>query len=205
MAAVRIKICGITNIDDAISSVEAGADALGFVFWEKSLRAIRVKEAGDIISKLPPFVSTVGVFVNEDPDRINSIVKDAGLSAVQLHGDETPAISTRISAKVIKVFRIRDIRDIIGMRDYRVSAYLLDAFRAGLQGGTGVAFDWNIAVEAKKNGRIILSGGLNPGNVKEAVAIVNPYGVDVSSGVEAMPGKKDHNKVREFIRQVRQS
>ncbi|MBI5343751.1 MAG: N-(5'-phosphoribosyl)anthranilate isomerase, partial [Deltaproteobacteria bacterium] len=114
MEAVRIKICGSTNIYDAAISVEAGADALGFVFWEKSPRAIRVKEAGDIISKLPPFISTVGVFVNEDPDRINSIVKDAGLSVVQLHGDEGPEVSTRISAKVIKAFRIRDIRDIKG-------------------------------------------------------------------------------------------
>ncbi len=204
---VRVKICGITNLEDALTAAEYGADALGFVFWEKSPRYVSPDTAATIIKSLPPFITTVGVFVNEPAARIRSIIDAAGLNCIQLHGDESPSECAKINGgtglKLIKAFRVRDKKDISRLSDYKVSAYLLDAFREGVPGGTGQTFDWELAIEAKASGRIILSGGLNPENIKDALAKAGPYGVDVSSGVEARPGKKDRDRLIKFLEQVK--
>lgn len=206
---IKVKICGITNLEDAIASCEDGADALGFIFYRKSVRFIEPEEAKVIIRELPPFVTTVGVFVDEDADKIHEIVKAVGLHVVQLHGSETPEFCQGIQAKVIKAFRIKGTKVVGGvargqtvdkeMERYHVSAYLMDTYREDVEGGTGATFNWSVAKEATKTGRLILSGGLTPENVRQAVKIVTPYAVDVSSGVEERPGKKDLKKVMEFI------
>lgn len=198
---LKVKVCGITNLEDALYAVEAGADALGFVFWKKSPRNVNAVFAKDIIRRLPPFITTVGVFVNEDIDELNKIAKSAGLNIVQLHGDESPQYCRGVNAKVIKAIRVRGTDDIDGLKDYNENtcAFLLDAYVLGLPGGTGKTFNWSLAAEAKKYGRIILSGGLTPDNVKDAVNQVRPYAVDVGSGVEKSHGKKDHDKVLKFI------
>ena len=200
---VRVKICGITNAEDALAAVESGADALGFVFWERSPRFVEPRRAGEIIRGLPPFVTTVGVFVDEALERVNGITASAGLDAAQLHGSETPEYCSRVAARVIKSFRIKGEDDIRPMGEYRVSAFLLDTFREGAPGGTGMTFDWDIALRAKEFGIVILSGGLNPDNVREAVKRVSPWAVDVSSGVEERPGKKDPKKLRDFIKNAK--
>jgi phosphoribosylanthranilate isomerase len=200
---IKVKICGITRAEDAIAAVEAGADALGFIFYPDSPRFIETEDALEIIKKLPPFVTTVGVFVDEGIDRINRFSKAAGVDAVQLHGQEPPEFCRKIERRVIKAFRVKDTEDISIIGDYDLRTCLLDTYREGTPGGTGETFDWGIAVEAKKICRIILSGGLTPGNVADAVAEVAPYAVDVGSGVESAPGIKDHDMVAEFIRNAR--
>lgn len=201
---VRVKICGITSLEDALFAIEAGADALGFVFSEESQRAISVEKVSGIISGLPPFVSTVGVFVNEGADVINAIVREAGLDAVQLHGNEPPELCREINSRVIKAFRVKNKKILgQGIDRYRLSAYLLDTYADDAAGGTGKTFDWAVAKSAKKYGRIILSGGLTPDNVRDAIKAAGPYAVDVSSGVEKSPGIKDRKKVSSFIKRAK--
>ncbi|MDO8446400.1 MAG: phosphoribosylanthranilate isomerase [Deltaproteobacteria bacterium] len=202
---VKVKICGITNLEDALTSAEYGADALGFIFYEKSSRYITPEDAGSIIKELPPFVTTVGVFVNETVERMNEIKRISGVEAFQLHGDETPEMCGALDVKVIKGFRVSDQWSVAGDQfpKYKVSAYLLDTHREGVPGGTGETFSWDVAIEARKYGRIILAGGLTPENVSDAVKKVRPYAVDVASGVEERPGKKDLRKVREFIERAK--
>ncbi|MEK7881041.1 MAG: phosphoribosylanthranilate isomerase [Deltaproteobacteria bacterium] len=212
----KVKICGITNLDDALFAAESGADALGFVFWKKSPRFVEPSVVKAIVKALPPFVSCVGVFVDEEASRVNGIARQAGLSCVQLHGSETPEFCRGMELRVIKAFRIKVTpfykgglggikqgNDIASLSGYDVSAFLLDSYSEGAPGGTGKVFDWDCAIEAKKYGKVILAGGLTPGNIEEALRKVGPYGVDVSSGVESSPGKKDKVKVKEFIRLVR--
>ncbi len=201
--ATRVKICGITNERDVAVAIEAGADALGFVFYEKSPRFVTREVARDIIAGVPPFVTTVGVFVNETADVIKGLRDRVRLDRVQLHGDEDPEFARLLGPGVIKALRIKGAEDILVMKDYNATAFLLDAFVDGKPGGTGAAFDWAIAVEAKRYGRVILSGGLTPGNVAEAVKRVAPYAVDVSSGVESSPGVKDPDKIRRFIEEAK--
>ncbi len=203
----RIKICGITNRDDALMAIEAGADALGFVFVPNTPRYIHPEQAGSIIDQLPPFIATVGLFVNAEQQEIGTIADGCHLNLIQLHGDEPPDLCVALSRRVIKAFRVKDESSLSRLSDYHVSAYLLDTYVKGAakRGGTGKAFDWNLAVKAKLYGRIILAGGLNPDNVASAVLQVRPYGVDVSSGVEASPGRKDHAKMKAFIRAVRET
>ncbi|MBI5561035.1 MAG: phosphoribosylanthranilate isomerase [Deltaproteobacteria bacterium] len=181
-----------------------GADAIGFVFWKKSPRFISPGDAGKIIDKLSPFITTVGVFVDERPEKINEIIRSAGLGCVQLHGGESPDDCLKIESRIIKAVRIKEGADIGKLKGYSPSAFLLDTYREGVPGGTGESFNWDIAVLAKEYGRIILSGGLNPENVVSAISKVRPYGVDVSSGVEARPGRKDPRKISEFIKRVRE-
>lgn len=197
---VKVKICGITSLEDARAAVDAGADALGFVFYDKSPRNINPDVAARIIAKLPPFVQTVGLFVNEEPEKVNWTADYCGIDVVQLHGDETPEECLEINRRVIKAFRIKDIVSIEPMGKYQVSGYLLDAWSPDHFGGTGKSFNWEMARAARQYGRIILAGGLSPENVTEAVTVVQPYAVDVSSGLESAPGKKDLNRMREFIR-----
>lgn len=201
---IRVKICGITNMEDALSAVDYGADALGFVFFEKSPRYITPDKAREIISRLPPFVTTVGVFVNEEAARINEIMDIAGIDILQLHGDEKPD-ACNICHRVIKAFRVKNLTDLKPLENYRCSAFLLDTYSPESFGGTGQIFNWDIAVEAKRFGRIILSGGLNPDNIEKAVMYVRPYAVDVSSGIEEDKGKKDLKKMRAFIEKAKKA
>lgn len=196
---IKVKICGITNLEDAIAAADAGADALGFIFYKESPRYIEPVDAGKIIKRLPPFVKSVGVFVNEDESSIRRIIEIAWIEILQLHGDEPPGFCTIFHQPVIKAIRIKDRESISLLREYNVPAFLLDSYSESGYGGTGKGFDLAIAIEAKRYGRIILSGGLTPVNVGDAVKRVRPYAVDVCSGVEASAGKKDHEKVRLFI------
>ena len=199
----RVKVCGTTRLKDALLAVECGADAIGFIFYKKSPRYVTAKTAKEICSKLPPFVHRVGVFVNETADKINRIADRCGLDAVQLHGDESPAFCKKIKRRVIKVVRVKNTASLKEMSRYAVDAFLLDTYKEHQWGGTGKVFDWELATRAKKYGPVILAGGLNPGNVKEAIQKVQPYGVDVSSGVEQSPGKKDPRKVKAFLKALR--
>lgn len=200
---VRVKICGITNIEDALQAVEAGADALGFVFHEKSPRYVFPEQAAAIVKALPPFVQAVGLFVNAEPDFVNATLDQCRLDLAQLHGDEPPEYCDQVNRRVMKAFRVKDIESLDPIKNYRVAGHLLDAWSPAAYGGTGLTFNWDIAKIAEKYGPVILAGGLTPDNVRQAVERVAPYAVDVSSGVEAAPGKKDPEKVREFIRQAK--
>jgi phosphoribosylanthranilate isomerase len=201
---VKVKICGITNLQDAQAAVDYGADALGFVFFKDSPRNIAPKGAASIIKKLPSFVQTVGVVVNEPPERLERMIAESGVDVLQLHGDESPE-NCRSSRRVIKGIRVKSLDSLAPLERYRdiVSAFLLDAFAPEALGGTGRLFNWDIAVEAKRFGKIILAGGLTFENVADAVRYVSPYAVDVSSGVEAGKGKKDHEKMRLFIEKAK--
>jgi phosphoribosylanthranilate isomerase len=204
----RIKICGLTRLADAVAAVEAGADALGFVFVPGTPRFITPAHAAAIVRELPPFVTKVGLFVNAPETVVRETVAAAGLDTVQLHGEETPefAAALRGTVKVLKAFRVRGAASLELVPPYRyaVDAFLLDAFVAGAHGGTGAKFDWPLALPAKKCGRpVILAGGLTPENAAEAVRQVRPFAVDVSSGVESAPGLKDAEKVRRFIANAR--
>lgn len=208
---VKVKVCGITNMEDALGVCEAGADALGFVFYKNSPRFIEVKKAREIVNNLPPFVTTVGVFVNETAEKINKIIYETGLDVIQFHGDESPEfcneLRSSLNKRVVKAFKVKkqwSEKEFIKLiQDYRVFAYLLDTYQEGVPGGTGETFDWSLVIQFKRYGRIILAGGLNPDNIQEAIRVVRPWGVDVSSGVEERPGRKDLNKVREFIEKAK--
>jgi len=200
---VRVKICGITNLEDAEAAIDFGADALGFVFFKGSPRCVTLQQAEAIICKLPPFVTTVGVFVDETPEIIRSSI-NAGIDVIQLHGEERPE-ACRFSRRSLKAIRIKSIDSLEPLKTFKsvVSAFLLDAYTTDALGGTGMKFNWDIAVEAKQFGRIILAGGLTPENIADAVLHVRPYGVDVSSGVELEKGKKDHQKMKLFIERAK--
>lgn len=199
---IKVKICGITNLEDAMMAIEAGADALGFVFFHKSPRNIFPEKAAGIISRLPPFVQTVGLFVNEDPATVNATADLCGLDLVQLHGEESPEFCRAVKRRVIKAFRVKDMTSLAEIDNYQVAAFLLDAWSPSAQGGTGRTFNWEIAAAAAASYRIILAGGLTPENVAEAVQKVKPYAVDVSSGVESGPGIKDAELVQRFFRSL---
>src|SRR5688572_10290305 len=188
---VRVKICGITSRDDALVAVNAGADALGFMLFEGSPRNVKLPNLAGLLRGLPPFVARVGVFVNPKDDAVRQAI-EAGIDTLQFHGDETPEFCQSFSLPVYKAFRIQDATSLQQLTRYDTNAWLLDAYVAGKQGGTGHSFNWDLAVTAKGLGRpIILAGGLTPDNVAQAVSKVAPYGVDVSSGVESAPGRKD--------------
>jgi phosphoribosylanthranilate isomerase len=199
---VKVKICGITNLGDALVAAEHGADALGFVFFKGSPRYISPDDARQITLKLPPFITTVGVFVDEDPEEVRRIMMHAAIDMAQFHGHESPE-ACAIDRRVIKAIRIKDLTDLAALRYYRVSAFLLDTYTPESLGGTGQVFNWEIAVDAKQFGKIVLAGGLNPDNVEKAVRLVKPYAVDVSSGVEEAKGRKDHKRVKLFIERVK--
>ncbi len=201
---VIVKICGITNEADAQAAVAAGADALGFVFYEPSPRHIAPAAAAAIIHKLPPFIVKVGVFVNAPADDVVSTISQCGLNVLQFHGDEPPDYCLQFGIMTMKAFRIRDAASLEELASFPTDAWLLDTYVQGQVGGTGEVFNWDLAKAAQGRGRpIFLAGGLTPANVFTAVQQVRPYGVDVSSGVEAVPGRKDHAKVRAFIQAAR--
>ena len=200
----RVKVCGITTLEDALRAVDLGADALGFIFYQKSPRYIAPPEAAEIIRGLPPFVASVGVFVDCSSGEINSLAAACSLTAVQLHGNEAPEVCDQFRMKVIKAFRVRDARLPPEIDRYRTDAILLDTFVEGSPGGTGKTFSWEVAREAKRFGRVILAGGLNCENIRDAIETVRPYAVDVSSGVVIAPGKKDPRRLTEFLRTVKE-
>jgi len=200
----RVKICGITNLADAQAAVAAGADVLGLNFYEGSPRRVSMKTAAAIANQLPPFVVRAGVFVNADEDLVTRAIGECGLSLLQFHGDETPDFCVQFGLMSMKAFRIRDAESLKQLPRFQTDAYLLDAFSPEARGGTGEKFNWELPVEAQKFGKpIFLAGGLTPENVADAVRKVRPFGVDVASGVESAPGKKDHAKIRAFIAAVR--
>jgi phosphoribosylanthranilate isomerase len=214
----KVKICGITNLEDALFAAEAGADALGFIFYAKSPRCIAPDRAREIILRLPPFVAKVGVFVNAPPvslptpalstveglggmkgGAVKEIMAHCHLDYAQLHGDEPPEQVAALAPRAIKAVRVRSAADVERLAQYQAVAYLLDAYHPTKPGGTGETWDWELAAAAKRYGPVVLAGGLTPDNVAAAIERVHPYAVDVSSGVEATPGIKDHRKVRRFI------
>ena len=202
--SARVKICGITNLADALAALAAGADALGFVFVPGTPRFVTAETASTIIEGLPPFICTVGLFVDAIPEFVDSHLSISRVQAAQLHGDEIPQVAAalRDRVRVIKAFRVRGPETIALLDAFRESAdaYLLDAFVPGAHGGTGARFDWDLAIRARSAARpLVLAGGLKPENVAEAVARVRPAAVDVSSGVESSPGRKDPAKTRDFI------
>ena len=194
---VRVKICGISDPEIALAAVEAGADALGFVF-APSRRQVTTGQARDIIETLPPFVARVGVFVNAAPTRVTEIALHCGLTAVQLSGDEPPGYDALLNIPIIRTLRVGNGRPLPDLKEYRAGAFLFDTYREGSYGGTGIAFDWSLLKKINCPGPLILAGGLDAANVREAVRLVRPYAIDVSGGVET-GGRKDIQKIREFI------
>jgi phosphoribosylanthranilate isomerase len=201
----RVKICGITAQEDARAAVDAGADALGFVFAAGSPRTVAAERAAEIVSALPPFVWTVGVFVDQPLEEVLRIAAGVRLQAVQLHGNESAAYGRQIPWPVIRAIRVRNAESLQLIGAYPARAFLLDAYVEGQPGGTGKSIAWDLAAGVTGKAPIILSGGLRSETVADAVRRVRPFGVDVSSGVERAPGRKDHRKLKEFIAHVRQA
>lgn len=201
---VKIKICGITNPDDALAAVDFGADALGFVFFKDSPRYISPEKAASIIKMLPSFTTTIGVFADEPPEHVEKTVYTCGIDIIQMHGNETPE-ACKLHRRIIKAIRVKSLESLDPLKSYidSVSAFLLDTYTPNILGGTGQIFNWDIAIEAKQFGRIILAGGLTPENVAEAIMRVSPYAVDVSSGIEAAKGRKDLHKMKLFIERAK--
>jgi phosphoribosylanthranilate isomerase len=203
VAIVKVKICGIGSLDEARAAQELGVDALGFNFWEHSPRYIAPAKAEAIIRELNPFVACIGVFVNERTERVREIQQQLGLAAVQLHGDESPEYCEGLAPiKLIKAFRVKEGFDPDSVKAYKVRAILLDAGVPGQFGGTGHSFDWRVALEVKQYGPLVLAGGLTAENVGEAIQRVRPSVIDVCSGVEAEPGRKDPEKMKRLMAEV---
>jgi len=202
-----VKICGITNLDDALAAVAAGADALGFNFYKPSPRYLSPQHAREIIEQLPESVLMVGVFVNEEsPDAVRSIANEAGIRALQLHGDESPEYCRDLAGNyyVIKTFAVSDTFDVLTANPYEVEAIMLDTKHNILRGGSGRVFDWSVAQRAAATiPKLFLAGGLSPENIENAVEIVRPYAVDACSALEDRPGKKNHERMRVFVNTVR--
>lgn len=203
--SVIVKICGITNLEDAVNSVEAGADMIGFIFYRGSKRYIDPEKAALIVREISSFALCVGVFVNEDVEEIKKVIDQTMIDVVQLNGDESPEVCERLRSvvPVIKSFKVSEdfSRDVL--KNFDVDFVHLDSFSDGKYGGTGKTFNWDMVTGLSEQWKIILSGGLNADNVKEAILKVKPYGVDVSSGVEEYPGKKSFEKVKFFIEKAK--
>jgi phosphoribosylanthranilate isomerase len=197
---VKVKICGVTAIGDALVAVAAGADALGLMFYDKSPRYLTHTAAAKIVEALPPFVAKVGVFVDPSEADVRRAIAECGIDTLQFHGQESPEFCRRFGLKVIKAFRIQSADSLKPLTAYSAEAWLLDSHVPGQLGGTGEKFNWDLAAMAvRQSSRVVLAGGLTPENVAEAARAVQPYAVDVSSGVESSPGKKDAQKVTAFI------
>ena len=204
MSVVRVKICGITRAEDALAAVRLGADAVGFNFWPGSKRYLPPAAARAIATRLPPFVTIVGVFVNQPEAEVLGIAEEAGLQVLQLHGDEPPDLCARLPLPVVKAIHVDAVKTLSKLLSYEVSAFLLDTPSRG-HGGTGLPFDWSLAEGVSEVAPVILAGGLDPENVAEAIRTVRPYAVDVASGVESSPGVKDVARMARFIARVRET
>lgn len=204
MSEIRIKICGITSVDDAQAVVDAGAHALGLVFYEASPRAVSIERAREIALAAGPFITVTGLFVNAEPEFVDDVIARVPLQLLQFHGDETASYCESFRRPYIKALRMRPDVDVSGdiAKHPNASGFLLDAYRPGVPGGTGETFDWN-RVPRDLRIPIVLAGGLTPANVADAIRTTGVYGVDVSGGVEASPGKKDHSKIKTFITNAR--
>ncbi|WP_134114554.1 phosphoribosylanthranilate isomerase [Orenia marismortui] len=194
----KVKICGITNLEDAQAAVDYGADLLGFIFAQ-SPRKINKKQVKNIQSQLPKGIKTVGVFANQPVEEIQNIIDYCQLDYIQLHGSESPEYCQEFELPIIKAFRVKDEAYLDKLSEYKIDKYLLDTYHPDKLGGVGKVFNWDLALKAKEYGDIIIAGGLNPDNIGEAIKVIAPYGVDVSSGVEAKTAKKDLNKMKNFI------
>lgn len=200
----RVKICGITRPGDAVAAARAGVDAIGLVFHPASPRAVSVAQALAILAELPPFVTVTGLFVNPTAESINSILQEVALDLLQFHGDETPEYCAAFNKPFLKAIRVRPDTDINAlMQSFRAArGILLDAWHQDVYGGSGKSFDWNLLKQVQQNQHTILAGGLNPANVAEAIKVVAPWGVDVSSGVESAPGIKSEELIQAFMQEV---
>ena len=196
---IHVKICGITSFNDAIMATNYGASALGFIFYEKSPRYINPEILKTWISNVPSSIKKVGVFVNKDVDKVNKIAEELNLGMVQLHGDESPEYCNQMIRPVIKVFRVNNKFDSIMLNNYQVATFLFDTYNKENHGGTGESFDWQSILQLNTEIPVILSGGLNADNVLEGIEVVKPSAVDVNSGVEAAPGKKDEEKIKNLF------
>jgi len=203
MSGVRIKICGVTRAEDALAAVRLGADALGFNFWPGSRRHVSPAAARAIIARLPPFVTSVGVFVNQPEGEMRATAAESGIQVFQLHGDEPPELCSRLPLPVVKAIPVDQVRTLSKLLSYEVSAFLLDTPSRGY-GGSGEPFDWSLAEGVSEVAPVILAGGLTPENVAAAVRAVRPYAVDVASGVESSPGVKDVIRMSRFVAAVRE-
>ncbi|MEO5331803.1 MAG: phosphoribosylanthranilate isomerase [Magnetococcus sp. YQC-5] len=201
----RIKICGITNVEDLLAAVEAGADALGLVFYPRSKRYVTPEQAAKMLEYVPPFITITGLFVNACREEIRATAAKCRLDVIQLHGDEAPGACRGLPGRVIKAIRVAGPSDLYGLERYPVNALLLDAKVTDHYGGSGCVFDWSLLSGYQASTPMILAGGLNPDNVAMAIRHVRPYAVDVSTGVESSPGIKDPDKMVQFIQRVRQA
>ncbi|UCE49302.1 MAG: phosphoribosylanthranilate isomerase [Phycisphaerales bacterium] len=203
MLIVKVKICGITNYYDAVAAMDMGADILGFNFYPKSPRYVTPQKAGEIVNMLPAFIDTAGIFVNATIDQIRETTDLCPLDWVQLHGDESPEFCgslTYHNVKTMKAIRVKDQADVEKVKRFFTDALLLDAFHPDKYGGTGTTFDWSLVGHSAR--RIFLAGGINPDNVAAAIKL-GVYGVDVCSGIEAEPGRKDHEKMKKLFDNIR--
>ncbi|MBT4144397.1 MAG: phosphoribosylanthranilate isomerase [Candidatus Marinimicrobia bacterium] len=201
---IPTKICGITNLSDAQCALENGTSAIGFIFYEKSPRAISIENAKIISDQITGEISRIGVFVNHEKDFIDEAISEVPLNMIQLHGDESPEFCNQFDVPVIKALRIKDDASLSIMDQYKVDGFLLDTFSKDHYGGTGETFDWSL-LNKKSNTPIILSGGLNPENILDAISAVNPSAVDINSGVESSPGLKDHSKIEQLFNQLKKT
>jgi phosphoribosylanthranilate isomerase len=201
---IKVKICGMTSVADAEAAVQAGADALGFMFFAGSPRHLSLEAAQELARNVPAHILRTGVFVDPAADEVMAAIQLCQLNLLQFHGAETPEFCAQFGVMTMKAFRVRGVDSLAALEAYHTDAFLLDSYVADKAGGTGETFNWDLALEAKKFGRpIFLAGGLTPQNVAEAVRKTQPFGVDVSSGVEASPGKKDARKMQDFIAAAR--
>jgi phosphoribosylanthranilate isomerase len=204
MHIVKVKICGITNLDDAMAAVDMGADLLGFNFYPKSPRYLTVEKAIEIIDQIPTFVDTAGILVNPTAEQIKEITDHGFLNWIQLHGDETPQFCETLKwfhVKTIKAIRVKSAEDIARLEQFHTDAILLDAFNSKLYGGTGETFNWDLVGDINTK-RIFLAGGINHENAADAVRL-GVYGIDACSGIESSPGKKDHKKMRQLFENIK--
>jgi phosphoribosylanthranilate isomerase len=205
MTKTRIKVCGITNLEDAMLAAELGASAIGFIFAEGSKRRVTPSVVRRIVSKLPPFVTRVGVFVDVGLVELHATMDEARLNVVQLHGSESPEYAQKVRYPVIKSFRPRPGFDLLALKAFDVHAFLFDTYAEDVRGGTGKTFDWNLVRGAHNHGRIILSGGISSKNAAEAIRTLHPYALDVNSSVESVPGRKDQERLKDLLETVRRA
>lgn len=203
---VRIKICGITRIEDALAAADAGADAIGLVFHAASPRAVSAEQATTIVRALPPFITTVGLFVDASEQQINEVLSQVPLDLLQFHGDEPDAFCQRFGRPYLKALRVRsgDDLDALAANWPGASGILLDSYKPGVPGGTGETFDWSL-IPAQRDWSLVLAGGLNAANVRQAIDLTSPWAVDISGGVEASKGIKDASKINAFIQEVKRA
>lgn len=201
--STRVKICGLTTLDDALDAIELGADYLGFNFYPDSKRFISFEKAAEIFQDIPTEIPKVGIFVNADPQLVIDTATELGIDILQFHGDEAPSYVNQFARAKIKAFRMNRADDLKNISEYETDFILVESVVENAYGGTGIVGNWDIAREAKKYGKIFLSGGLTPENVEIAVHTVKPFAVDVASGVESSPGRKDYRRMEEFIKRAK--